>query len=139
MADLLDLPGMQALSHQANEETYLIEAEGLIVPTVNHYDHPVSNAHTESINNIAKQQNRMGRGYSFEVIRARLLYDKKARAVSTTVMRSRSRKRGTKDDLTEHFVTTQEIFETFEQKPRVIEYGPHLPTLAKLLEEAYFE
>lgn len=38
-------------------------------------------------------------------------------------------KRATKDDLTEHFMTTQEILESVEQKPRVIEYGPHLPTL----------
>lgn len=105
----------------------------------NHYDHPISNAYTESINNIAKQKNRMGRGYSFEVIRAKLLYDKKAREVNTTILRPRSRKRSTKDDLTEHFMTTQEILESADQKPRVIEYGPHLPTLAKLLEEGYFE
>lgn len=32
MADLLNLPGMQALSHQQDEETYHIEAEGLVEP-----------------------------------------------------------------------------------------------------------
>ncbi|OFC70512.1 transposase [Alteromonas confluentis] len=35
---------------------------------------PVTNAYTESINRLAKDKNREGRGYSFEVIRARMLY-----------------------------------------------------------------
>ncbi|MBD8526426.1 hypothetical protein [Pseudomarimonas arenosa] len=32
-----------------------------------------------SVNGLAKGMNRMGRGYSFDVIRARMLYDPKAR------------------------------------------------------------
>ena len=35
---------------------------------------PVTNAFTESINRLAKDKNREGRGYSFEVMRARMLY-----------------------------------------------------------------
>ncbi len=37
-------------------------------------DIPVTNAFTESINRLAKDKNRDGRGYSFEVMRARMLY-----------------------------------------------------------------
>ena len=33
-------------------------------------DMPVTNAYTESINRLAKDKNREGRGYSFEVMRA---------------------------------------------------------------------
>lgn len=37
-------------------------------------DIPITNAFTESINRLAKDKNRNGRGYSFEVTRARMLY-----------------------------------------------------------------
>ena len=40
-------------------------------------DIPVTNAFTESINRLAKDKNRDGRGYSFEVMRARMLYTTK--------------------------------------------------------------
>ena len=38
---------------------------------------PITNAFTESINRLAKDKNRDGRGYSFEVMRARMLYTTK--------------------------------------------------------------
>lgn len=40
-------------------------------------DTPITNAFTESINRLAKDKNRDGRGYSFEVMRARILYTTK--------------------------------------------------------------
>lgn len=40
------------------------------------FDHPVSNGYTEALNGVAKVINRSGRGYSFEVLRARLLFSK---------------------------------------------------------------
>lgn len=39
-----------------------------------HWDHRVTNAVTEALNGVAKLIERNGRGYSFEVIRAKLLY-----------------------------------------------------------------
>lgn len=41
-----------------------------------YFDHPISNAYTEALNGVAKTINRAGRGYSFEVLRARLLFGK---------------------------------------------------------------
>lgn len=41
------------------------------------FDHPISNGYTEALNGVAKVINRQGRGYSFEVLRARLLFGKK--------------------------------------------------------------
>lgn len=42
---------------------------------LNYFDYPITNAYTESLNGVAKVANRMGRGYSFEVIRARILFN----------------------------------------------------------------
>ena len=46
-------------------------------------DMPVTNAYTESINRLAKDKNREGRGYSFEVMRARMLYTTKHKKKGT--------------------------------------------------------
>lgn len=102
----------------------------------NYYDHPVSNAYTESINNVAKGMNRMGRGYSFEVIRARLLYDKKAREAGSETVRKKGRKSG--GGLPPGFVGYSDLAAEDDQDAKVIEYGAHLPTLARLLEEGHF-
>jgi len=44
---------------------------------LNYFDHPITNAYTEGVNGVAKVMNRMGRGYSFEVIRARVLFNER--------------------------------------------------------------
>jgi transposase len=40
------------------------------------FDFPISNGYTEALNGVAKVINRQGRGYSFDVLRARLLFSK---------------------------------------------------------------
>jgi transposase len=40
----------------------------------NYFDHPETNSFTESANNLVDSINRQGRGYSFDVLRARVLY-----------------------------------------------------------------
>lgn len=39
-----------------------------------YFEYHVTNAYTESLNNLIRVANRIGRGYSFEVIRAKMLY-----------------------------------------------------------------
>ena len=39
-----------------------------------YFDHQVTNAFTESLNSLIRVINRMGRGYSFEVLRAKILF-----------------------------------------------------------------
>lgn len=79
----------------------------------------------------------MGRSYSFEVLRARMLYDQKARkddvVVETVLV----------DD--EGPMTTNFEFQRMTTSPtrkkkirRAVEHGPYLPTLARLL-EGHFE
>ena len=53
----------------------LIRAFGNWQPWIlNYFDHPVTNAYTESLNNLIRVMNRLGRGYSFEVLRAKILF-----------------------------------------------------------------
>jgi len=103
-----------------------------------YFEQPITNAYTESVNRVAKDMNRMGRGYSFEVLRARMLYDKKARkdgSVIETVLVDDD------DPMTTDFVFQRMTTAATRKKKitRVVEYGPYLPTLARLLEEGYFE
>ncbi len=80
----------------------------------------------------------MGRGYSFEVIRARMLYDAKARKDGSIIETVAG------DD--EGPVTTNFEFQRMtmasvrkKQVKRVVEYGPYIPTLCRFLEDGYFE
>ena len=40
----------------------------------NYFDYPVTNAYTESMNSVIRHIDRMGRSYSFETIRAKMIY-----------------------------------------------------------------
>lgn len=53
----------------------------------NYFENPMTNAYTESANSLTRVMNRMGRGYSFDVIRARMLYDPAARKKGSVVHR----------------------------------------------------
>ena len=39
-----------------------------------YFEHPVTNAYTESLNSLIRVMNRLGRGYSFEALRAKILF-----------------------------------------------------------------
>lgn len=102
-----------------------------------YFEQPITNAYTESVNGLAKGMNRMGRGYSFDVIRARMLYDPRARkAGSVQVIQPAP-------DPDAHkrmeFLTTSSMNRPPRMQRRTIEYGAHIPTLVKLLESGYFE
>ncbi len=78
----------------------------------NHYDDifaywdtpfKITNAYTEGLNGLIKMSNRMGRGYSFDIIRAKTLYSEEARKVGSGIRTGKGK----------------------------VEYGPHIPTLVK--------
>ena len=71
----------------------------------------ITNAYTECLNGLIKIANRMGRGYSFEIIRAKTLYAKYARRVGSGIRIGEGT--GT---------------------PTTVEYGPHIPTLVDIAE-----
>jgi transposase len=39
-----------------------------------YFDHPITYAYTEGLNNLMRMTNRLGRGYSFEALRAKILF-----------------------------------------------------------------
>lgn len=41
---------------------------------LNYFDNPVTNAYTESLNSLIRVMSRVGRGYSFEALRAKMLF-----------------------------------------------------------------
>lgn len=43
-----------------------------------YFGHPITNAYTESLNNLIRVMNRLGRGYSFEALRAKILFSEGA-------------------------------------------------------------
>lgn len=105
-----------------------------------YYENPVTNAYTESLNSIARFIDRMGRGYSFEVLRARLLYDEKVIKGENTTIRKKVR-RQKPSGMYEHFSvgrTTASDYSYKEEKGPIVNYGADLSTLARLLEEGYF-
>lgn len=100
---------------------------GLAKTVHNHYedifaywDSPsqITNAYTECLNGLIKLSNRIGRGYSYEIIRAKTLYAKHARKVGSGVRLTAP---------TETTVSTKPVAET-------VEYGPHIPTLIRMAE-----
>ena len=70
------------------------------------------------MNGLIKLSNRLGRGYSYEIIRAKTLYAKHARKVGSGVRLSKP---------SESQIPTKSTTET-------VEYGPHIPTLVELAE-----
>ncbi|OIQ77101.1 transposase [mine drainage metagenome] len=46
-----------------------------------YFDHPITNAYTESLNNLIRVMNRLGRGYSFEALRAKILFSEGAHKI----------------------------------------------------------
>lgn len=78
-----------------------------------YWDSPsrITNAYTEGLNGLTKVANRMGRGYSYEIIRAKMLYAKYARKVGSGV----------------RVADKSGVSKT-------VEYGPHIPTLVEIAE-----
>jgi transposase len=84
-----------------------------------YWDSPgrIINAYTEALNGLIKLANRLGRGYSYEVIRAKTMYAKQARKVGSVVRL---------------LPAANEI--PTKTASISVEYGPHIPTLVSLAE-----
>ncbi len=52
-----------------------------------YFDHPITNAYTESINSLIRVMNRLGRGYSFEALRAKVLFTEGLHKKKTPIYR----------------------------------------------------
>lgn len=99
----------------------------------------ITNAYTDGHNGLIKVADKLGRGYSFEVIRARLLYNKIARSVTTVSTKATSSTPLTvAPDSSVTTVSNKDLnFSSTKYRKMKTEYGAHIPTLIELLEEEY--
>lgn len=104
---------------------------------LNYFEQRITNAYTESINRLAKSINRMGRGYTLEVVRAKLLYNTRAREKTAKSEPIYGEGRGS-DDRAFYYMNRLPTKEKIVGHT-LVEYGPHIPTLCDLLESGYFE
>nr|WP_144927943.1 ISL3 family transposase [Paenibacillus bovis] len=93
----------------------------------NYFGKRLTNAYTESINSIIRQVERMGRGYSFEALRAKILFNenlhkkRKPRFNSSAFSNAMLYDTFNLDEVTDHFITGN--------------YGVDFSTLIKKLEK----
>lgn len=99
----------------------------------NYFDHPITNAYTESLNNLIRVMNRIGRGYSFDALRAKILFtegvhkEKKKRSA-----RARRNARQLEGVYMERMVMN--YVSEFPPKEKTLNYGSDISTLLQLLE-----
>lgn len=118
---------------------------------LNYFDYEITNAYTESKNRLVKDLNRDGRGYSFEVLRTKLLFDETVMAKEKTSVRSRIRKKKAEPDSTQSFgkswnfsvmqsvLPEKELADSNEYETEVIYKGPRFDTLSELLRSGHFD
>lgn len=106
------------------------------------FDYEITNAYTESINRYAKDVQYIRRGYSFDVVRARMLYN--AEANKSTANAIFKKKRKPTEEAPAFYLMLSNLAGSPKQKYKieVIEekryYGAHIPTLCKLLKHDEF-
>lgn len=92
----------------------------------------VTNGYTESMNSLIRLLMRNGRGYSFEIMRARLLYNEEARSRKTSVKGRSSRSRS---DLDIGFATfVMPAVDDYARDESGMELGPSIDALVEILE-----
>jgi ERCC4-related helicase len=109
-----------------------------------YFDHPVTNAYTESLNSLIRVMNRLGRGYSFEALRARILFtegmQKKKRVTSSYRAKKKAAER---IDVWGHSASAigDMMDDRASQRQRVKKvsqvknYGADISTLVRMIEE----
>lgn len=95
----------------------------------NYFDHRITNAYTESLNNLIRVTNRLGRGYSFDALRAKILFTEGVHAIK----KPKYPKRGaTMED-------SMFAYKTFSRSidiERETNYGTRISTLISLIENS---
>lgn len=98
-----------------------------------YFDHRITNAFSESINNLIRLLSRLGRGYSFEALRAKILY-------TDHIHKTKQPRLRREPEAFKHY-TAFLATDTFSRMPpatfdddRVIDYGVDISLLAELLE-----
>jgi transposase len=93
-----------------------------------YFDHPVTNAYTESLNNLIRVMNRLGRGYSFEALRAKILFSEGAHNIVQN--RPKFERKSNDQELIGYALYSPST----QDEEKTKNYGADISTLAKLIE-----
>lgn len=100
----------------------------------NYFENPYTNAYTESVNNIIKQVEKNGKGYSFEVLRAKVLY-------GTQATKKRPKYDGSMEFMPIKYIIGNDTTPTKipdELLEEMVIYGVDLTTLSEIFERGEF-
>ncbi|MDA8417181.1 MAG: ISL3 family transposase [Betaproteobacteria bacterium] len=99
-----------------------------------YFDHPVTNAYTESLNNLIRVMNRLGRGYSFEALRAKILFTEGVCKIKKPKFQ-RPVQRAQEMEAFSYFSGMSRMGPSTNSSEREINYGADISTLVRMIEE----
>ncbi len=94
---------------------------------LSYFEDPITNAYTESLNDLIRVMNRLGRGYSFEALRAKILFTEGLH--KTALARPKFVRSASKDDALYDFMLGTE-----RSGNERLNYGVDLDALVRRLE-----
>lgn len=94
-----------------------------------YFDHRITNAFTESLNNLIRVMNRLGRGYSFEALRSKILFTKGAH--KTAPKKPAFKRQESFDPVSHIFFDRMHLG---PPQPEVINYGVDIEKLVAMVE-----
>jgi len=101
-----------------------------------YFDHAITNAYTESLNNLIRVINRLGRGYSFEALRAKILFSEGIHKVKKPNFRRRHQPPpdiGFGEVMMKR--TMSYMTDRTGEDEKEVNYGADLSTLVRLIED----
>lgn len=106
----------------------------------NYFDTGMTNAYTEALNGVIKVANRNGRGYSFDAIRAKVLYSEGSHMKRKPIYRESWKKTGLPQvhELPASAEPLAQLYEAVEydpDDPKNVNFGVALATFAQLLQD----
>lgn len=104
---------------------------------LNYFDHPVTNAYTESLNNLIRVMNRLGRGYSFEALRAKILFAEGAFKKQIIRPKFERRQQQSLGPNFASFAQADTIPNQPDQQETIINYGVDISTLIEMIEAGH--
>lgn len=104
---------------------------------LNYFEHPVTNAYTESLNSLIRVMNRLGRGYSFEALRAKILFTEGVHAKNKRPKfqrREAAPMHGIPEGFMGKMIMSPVASYPHEGNEAERNFGAHIPTLIELIE-----
>lgn len=94
----------------------------------------MTNAYTESLNNLIRVMNRLGRGYSFEALRAKILFTEGVHKIKRPRFERKVPEYTMGRMVSFHTGRMDDMLPSTRNAEREINYGADISTLARLIE-----